>query len=77
MARTRTPRNQLKMTRPHGGSAGGRSQGARKRKVIAGANVETAQVEKERDELKLGSNEKIHDFGGQISLKFHDHEFLG
>ena len=34
------------------GLAGGRSQGARKRKVIAEANAENAKVEKERDELR-------------------------
>ena len=34
------------------GSAGGRSQGARKRKSIAEANAEKAKVEKERDELR-------------------------
>ena len=34
------------------GSAGGRSQGARKRKAIAEANDEKAKVEKERDELR-------------------------
>ena len=32
------------------GSAGGRSQGARKRKPIADANAEKAKVEKERPE---------------------------
>ena len=34
------------------GSASGRSQGARKRKAIADANAEKANVEKERDELR-------------------------
>ena len=35
------------------GSAGGRSQGARKRMAIAEANTEKAKVEKERDELRV------------------------
>ena len=38
------------------GSAGGRSQGARKRKAIAEANAENAKVEKERDELREALN---------------------
>ena len=34
------------------GSAGGRSQGARKRKSAADANAEKVKAEKERDELR-------------------------
>ena len=34
------------------GSAGGRSQGAKKCKAITEANAEKAKVEKERDELR-------------------------
>ena len=38
------------------GSAGGRSQGARKCKAIAEANAENAKVEKERDKLTEALN---------------------
>ena len=38
------------------GSAGGQSQGARKRKAIADANAEKAKVENERDELREALN---------------------
>ena len=49
----------MRMTQPHGDrhySAGGGSQGARKRKAIAEANAEKSKAEKERDELRGGRN---------------------
>ena len=58
MTRTRTPRNNLRNEDDTTlrGSAGGRSQGARKQKAIADANAEKAKVEKERDELREALN---------------------